>query len=367
LKQHASPKKEIMSYNGIGLPTPRGTGTSGYVQRNASALTPAAQARRGAYGRRQEEDARTREREARFHRTNYVERKVDAGVLAHERRRAIEVECMALRDELEDQPSISEAEIEQRVDDLRSLLKARAEDERDNDRRPGGTSNGISSSGGSISNNNNGPRQTQYKAHQVHEIVRAKEIENERFRTEVLQQQQQQSGWRQRDDFHRNRERGGGPDQRRRRSSAGSYDRDRSLSPPRESAAANDEIRARRERSPSRELRHHHHHHRRRRDSFDDHTPRRSRRASLLSRSRSPPLYEEDGEEAGGTGGTTSSRNRRSSVASPDHERRRRSSVVSREHGSASPEVTHRRSRSPTRREFRRRGSRYSDVELNYS
>lgn len=341
-----------MSYNGIGLPTPRGTGTSGYVQRNASALTPAAQARRGAYGRRQEDDSRAREREARFHRTNYVERKVDAGVLAHERRRAIEVECMALRDELEDQPGISEAEIEQRVDDLRSLLKAKAEDEQDNDRRPGSAGSGISTSG----SGKNGSRPTQYKSYQVHEIVRAKEIENERFRTEVL---------RQRDDYHRSRERGSGPDQRqrrRRRSSAGSYDRNRSLSPPRESAAASDEIRARRERSPSRELRHH----RRRRDSLDGHTPRRSRRVSLVSRSRSPPLHEKAGEEPSDANGGPS-KSRRSSITSPDNERHRRSSVVSREHGSASPEGTRRRSRSPARREFRRHGSRYGDVELNYS
>lgn len=319
-----------MSYNGIGLPTPRGTGTSGYVQRNASALTPAAQARRGAYGRRQEDSTRAREREARFHRTNYVERKVDAGVLEHERRRAIEVECMALRDELEDQPDISEAEIERRVDELRSLLKARAEDEKER--------------GGAASSRNVGngvgSRPTQYKAHQVHEIVHAKEIENDRFRTEVLHRQR---------DYHRNRdhrERDHDRSRRRRRHSVSSHDRDRSLSPPREDVEA--DRRTRRERSPSHDLRH------RRRSSVESyHTPRRSRRASLASRSRSPQIREEDEEPNGRI-------NRRSSVVSVDREHRRRGSVVSRDHGSVSPE-------NPRRGEFQRRGSRYGGIELDYN
>lgn len=76
-----------MSSN-VGLSTPRGSGTSGYVQRNLSALKP-----------RSKHEPYPRDSELLKHR----QRQPDREILEHDRRRAIEVKVFELRDRLEDE------------------------------------------------------------------------------------------------------------------------------------------------------------------------------------------------------------------------------------------------------------------------
>ncbi|KAF8592516.1 cwf21-domain-containing protein, partial [Ramaria rubella] len=74
-------------YNGIGLTTPRGSGTSGYVVRNLSHL------------RHHETPA---ERAAAFDMAPPKHREPDEGILEHERKRKVEVRCLELQVELEE-------------------------------------------------------------------------------------------------------------------------------------------------------------------------------------------------------------------------------------------------------------------------
>jgi hypothetical protein len=77
-----------MSSN-VGLSTPRGSGTSGYVQRNLSHL----RARNDPYPPKDFRD------EALKHR----HRKPDQEILEHDRKREVEVKVFELRDRLEDE------------------------------------------------------------------------------------------------------------------------------------------------------------------------------------------------------------------------------------------------------------------------
>lgn len=361
-----------MSYNGIGLPTPRGTGTSGYVQRNMSALNPATQSQRGVYSWRQELEHRSRRSETGFQRDNYVERKVDEGILEHERKRAIEVECMALRDELEETDGIAEEEIERRVDELRARLKARADDERELGRSGSGSGSGGASGG-----------RTQFKSHQVHEIVRAKELENERFRLDVLSSSTRRAGLPRRTSSFNGSSSGRGARYRDHRD----RDRDRSLSPP---THPEDEspYRNGRERSPSGDRSSHHHRRARRRSSVTAGSPPGpARRQSWTShkqqsRSRSPPAsrYRDDRDEGNARGrrASTSAQLRRDSIVrerdlsdSPggSPERDSLGARGGRRDSNGNWERERPRSRSPHGRDLRRRGSRYGpgDVDLNYN
>ncbi|KAH9894728.1 uncharacterized protein BXZ73DRAFT_8307, partial [Epithele typhae] len=97
-------------YNGIGLTTPRGSGTNGYVVRNLSALrsfqTP--QDRASAW-----DVAPPKHREP------------DAEILEHERKRKVEVKCLELQLKLEDE-GVEEDKIEEQVSELRTKLLAEA-------------------------------------------------------------------------------------------------------------------------------------------------------------------------------------------------------------------------------------------------
>ena len=73
-----------MSSN-VGLSTPRGSGTSGYVQRNMSFLRP--------------RDNPPHDPEQTL---EYRQRSPDADILAHDRKREVEVQCLKLQDQLED-------------------------------------------------------------------------------------------------------------------------------------------------------------------------------------------------------------------------------------------------------------------------
>jgi hypothetical protein len=75
-----------MSSN-VGLTTPRGSGTSGYVQRNTAHLKPRDNA---APYPRAVEDLKHR-------------RQPDQGIIEHERKREVEVKVFELRDRLEEE------------------------------------------------------------------------------------------------------------------------------------------------------------------------------------------------------------------------------------------------------------------------
>jgi hypothetical protein len=77
----------IMSSN-VGLSTPRGSGTSGYVQRNLSHLKP----RDAAAPYSKDHDL-----------LRHRQRQPDKEILEHDRKREIEVKVFELRDKLEDE------------------------------------------------------------------------------------------------------------------------------------------------------------------------------------------------------------------------------------------------------------------------
>jgi hypothetical protein len=130
-----------MSSN-VGLNTPRGSGTSGYVQRNLSHLRPRDQIKPYDIDDRK-----------------YKPRNPDPAILEHERKRKIEVKVFALRDSLEEAGDLNEDEIDDRCDSLRKELEeeeAKGKGEKTNVR-------GL-------------------KGHQVHDLAKAKIEESERFR-----------------------------------------------------------------------------------------------------------------------------------------------------------------------------------------
>ncbi|KAK6467846.1 serine/arginine repetitive matrix protein 2-like [Huso huso] len=78
-------------YNGIGLVTPRGSGTNGYVQRNLSTVRP----------RRSRQDARTDEELDKLE--SSLTRAPNPEILEHERKRGLELKCAQLQDMMEEQ------------------------------------------------------------------------------------------------------------------------------------------------------------------------------------------------------------------------------------------------------------------------
>ncbi|KAK2590609.1 RNA-splicing factor [Conoideocrella luteorostrata] len=131
-----------MSEN-VGLSTPRGSGTSGYVQRNL------AQLKHRDHGAPYPKDADS---------LRHRQRQPDKGILEHDRKRQIEVKVFELRDQLEDE-EIDDEDIDKRCDELREKLLAEAE-----------------------SGKNSGGARRKFKEHQVHEMADAKIKESERLR-----------------------------------------------------------------------------------------------------------------------------------------------------------------------------------------
>lgn len=145
-----------MSSN-VGLSTPRGSGTSGYVQRNLSLLRP-------------RDNAAPYPKD--FDSIKHRQRQPDKEILEHDRKRAVEVKVFELRDKLEDEGlvlsafsrilsaktmlRIDEDEIEAQTSALRKKLLT--EDE-----------------GGQL-------KVRGLKSHQVHELAKAKIEESERIR-----------------------------------------------------------------------------------------------------------------------------------------------------------------------------------------
>lgn len=72
----------------VGLSTPRGSGTSGYVQRNLAQVRPR------DYGAPYPKDLDS---------LRHKQRQPDKGILEHDRKREIEVKVFELRDKLEEE------------------------------------------------------------------------------------------------------------------------------------------------------------------------------------------------------------------------------------------------------------------------
>lgn len=137
-----------MSSN-VGLSTPRGSGTSGYVQRNLSVLKPRDAGVGVPYTLDGNRGAPPKTR------------KPDEDILKHDRLREIEVKVLELRDELEDAGKLDDDEIEAETEKLREKLT------REMERSRSGTGGGSKS---------------RLKSYQVHELAEAKERESERLR-----------------------------------------------------------------------------------------------------------------------------------------------------------------------------------------
>ncbi|WPH00752.1 Pre-mRNA-splicing factor [Acrodontium crateriforme] len=133
-----------MSSN-VGLSTPRGSGTSGYVQRNLSHLKPRDNA---PYPMDKDLDSIRNRRQP------------DKEILEHDRKRAIEVKVFELRDQLEDD-GVDEDEIDDKCAALRKKLEA--EQARSGARGAGSDAKKL-------------------KSHQVHELAQAKIEESEKLR-----------------------------------------------------------------------------------------------------------------------------------------------------------------------------------------
>ncbi|KAF3990178.1 hypothetical protein FT663_02189 [Candidozyma haemuli var. vulneris] len=104
-----------MSYNGIGLQTPRGSGTSGYVQKNL--------ADKKYQGYRKKREREQEDEERREARAKQIRSRRSAGgeIKEHDRKRRIELKCAELRDKLEDEDEEDDV-IEKKVAELREKL-----------------------------------------------------------------------------------------------------------------------------------------------------------------------------------------------------------------------------------------------------
>lgn len=142
----------------VGLTTPRGSGTSGYVQKNRSLIRP-----------RDKVAPYPKDWDSAKHRP----RQPDAEILEHEAKREIEVKVLELRDKLEEQEyvslehliiitnvrSVDEDEIDDQCEALRRKLDQERKDGKDF-----------------------GPNFKRLKSHQVHDLAKAKAEESERLR-----------------------------------------------------------------------------------------------------------------------------------------------------------------------------------------
>ncbi|KAF9877353.1 pre-mRNA-splicing factor cwc21 [Colletotrichum karsti] len=156
----------------VGLSTPRGSGTSGYVQRNLAQMRPRDY---GAPYPPKDADS-----------LRHKPRVPDKEILEHDRKREIEVKVLDLRDTLEDE-GLEEEEVEKRCDELRQKLLAELESKKNS--RGGG-----------------GPVRKHFKSHQVHEMADAKMKESERLRSalRISKDYEEGSHWRRQEERLRN-------------------------------------------------------------------------------------------------------------------------------------------------------------------
>ncbi|KAL9259330.1 arginine N-methyltransferase 1.5-like protein [Drosera capensis] len=112
-----TPSPAATMYNGIGLQTPRGSGTNGYVQTNKFFIRPKTSSKDSkSFGADQG--------------TAGLSKKPNKEILEHDRKRQIELKLLVLEDKLVEQ-GYTEAEIEERLAETRRMLEAADEKERD--------------------------------------------------------------------------------------------------------------------------------------------------------------------------------------------------------------------------------------------
>ncbi|KAL2217108.1 pre-mRNA-splicing factor cwc21 [Thermoascus aurantiacus ATCC 26904] len=189
-----------MSSN-VGLPTPRGSGTSGYVQRNVAFMKP----RDAGYGAPYPPVGKNGGPGGPG--SSFKQRKPDKQILEHDRKRAIEVKVLEERERLEEENErieeelkkgkskdgdanakkiLSEEEIEERCNALRQRLLKELEEELagglDPDDRGYGRDRDRDRRGGRYGRDLPPKERKQFKSYQVHELAEAKIQESERFR-----------------------------------------------------------------------------------------------------------------------------------------------------------------------------------------
>lgn len=169
-----------MSSN-VGLSTPRGSGTSGYVQRNSAFLKP----RNAGYGAPYPPVSSSLADDKGL--SSFRQRKPDQQILDHDRKRAIELQVLEERERLEEENEelekdkktpLMEEEIDEKCDALRTkLLKELEEGDKSasaGDRR---RQQQQQQRGGQYDKD-----RRQLKSYQVHELAEAKIQESERLR-----------------------------------------------------------------------------------------------------------------------------------------------------------------------------------------
>ena len=104
-------------YNGIGLNTPRGTGTNGYVQKNISYLRPR---HHGPAASAPPMDLLGDKDDFGFGKRSQP----NAEILEHAKKRQVEVQCLELQERLEEDAKYDEVTILEKVDALRKRLLA---------------------------------------------------------------------------------------------------------------------------------------------------------------------------------------------------------------------------------------------------
>ncbi|PYH66155.1 U2-type spliceosomal complex subunit CWC21 [Aspergillus vadensis CBS 113365] len=199
-----------MSSN-VGLSTPRGSGTSGYVQRNFAFMKP----RNAGYGAPYPPVSGANSSDHPLDKP-FKQRQPDKQILEHDRRRLIEVKVMEERERLEEENErieeerskkkgskkeevkkeegeededegeekvLTEEEIDERCEALRKRLVKEMEEERERAEKNGGDGNG----GGAGRRGRRAwdlpPKERrQFKSYQVHELAEAKIEESERLR-----------------------------------------------------------------------------------------------------------------------------------------------------------------------------------------
>lgn len=98
-------------YNGIGLTTARGSGTNAYVQKNVGLV------------RRQKQMVELADPDN-PDKAHVILRQANPAILEHDRKRAIEVQCIELQEALEEEGNLKEEEMTEKVDALREKLVA---------------------------------------------------------------------------------------------------------------------------------------------------------------------------------------------------------------------------------------------------
>ena len=150
-----------MSSN-VGLSTPRGSGTSGYVQRNLSHIKP-----RDNYAPYPKD----------FENLKHKQRKPDKEILDHDHLREIEVKVFDLRDKLEDQGCVK---FRTKNDQATIIDQSfRRVDEEEIETQTEALRKKLSSPN---TNATKTDKKGQYKPHQVHEQAAAKVEESEKLR-----------------------------------------------------------------------------------------------------------------------------------------------------------------------------------------